>query len=134
MRKPAVHVVCHPDVKKWIHRLCERFARHLERASPPKYRVRVELCPAPAVKVDESGECGFGVFVARGPKCIIAVACDWLAYRRDGITREDAPQMILATFAHEWYHYEQCRDGKPSSHRGTERRMRTLLKGFGLSM
>jgi predicted SprT family Zn-dependent metalloprotease len=49
------------------------------------------------------------------------------------LNKGDSKMLILTTLAHEWHHYEQWRDGKPMSHRGMERRVRTLMDEFFLS-
>ena len=123
----------HDGVRKWIVGDVQRFAEYLETVSPSKHRICIELCPAPAVAVygDKSGECGFGVFIRRLVKCGIAIACDWLPYRKDGISgRADARRLILESLAHEWCHYERFRDGRPDNHRGVERRTRCLVDRF----
>lgn len=125
-------LVVHPGVKKWIVQEVSKFLDYLQMVSPAKQLKRVELCPAPAVRVgDDPESCGFGVTIARGKNCDVAIACDWLPYRKDGIEdRADAKMLILSSLAHEWHHVEQHRTGKEFSHRGTARRVATLIDGY----
>jgi hypothetical protein len=126
----VIYIVAHVDVKKWIHRECEKFAHHLESISPSRHNIEIQLCPAPFVTTGD-GRYGFGVFGICDGWPIIALACDWLPWRKRGIeNRKDAIHMILSNFAHEWHHYEQFRDGKAGTHRGTDRRTEMLLRGY----
>lgn len=119
----------HPGVKKWIVTEVEKYLQHLMKVSPLRHKMRIELCPATAVAVDYG--CGFGVFVYYNRVCRIALACDWLPYRKAGIeNREDARRMILKNFAHEWGHYEQFRDSCEMSDRGANRRVKRLTRGY----
>jgi hypothetical protein len=124
-------LVVHPGVKKWIVQEIVNFLEYLEQVSPAKQLKKVELCPAPVIAVNELEDCGFGVTVAKGHNCYVAIACDWLPYRKDGINnRDDAKLMFLSTLAHEWHHVEQHRDGREFNHRGTQQRMKTFLNGY----
>lgn len=126
---PTVKV--HPGVKKWIADEVRNMVEHLMRVSPLYHKMIIELCPAPAITCENGIGFGAFLFVLQGRYCRIAIACDWLPWRKDGIgNRKDALHFLMNSVAHEWGHYEQFRDGGTVQERGVNRRVKRLTKGY----
>ena len=66
----------------------------------------------------------WGYFYPAFPPAIV------LACRRPKYTLNKRCGDLLDTFAHEWCHYEQWRDGHKFHHRGLQRRVDSLIRLF----
>lgn len=126
-------VFVYPRVSNGVKEMAYKCITAIESVSELPSNVKIQVVPAPVIKVGGGETFGFGVFIVQEDSALIVLPGMYSVDMKEEMSRKEWLEEWPGILAHEWAHMEQWRDGKPLNHRGVENRTKKLLKLAGLN-
>jgi hypothetical protein len=121
----VIKIYYYSRIPKWVLVIHTTFASWLTDNFTLDHTIKIHLSYVISFATANKHQRALGFFNPNKSKPYIGLAC-----RIPKLSRDQQIPLLLETFAHEFCHYEQFRDGKPRNHRGVENRAYSLVNRF----
>ncbi len=118
-----------PRIPTWILDIHILFADWLAKKYEVAHPITVNL--AHCISLRQDNDIYYGCFVVDcRERLYMDLACGRPRFNGHFPSRINVINVFLTTFAHEFCHYEQWRDGKLQTHKGVAKRAKTMVQHF----